>query len=249
MIRIYAVRRMNVNHSTSKRVSQYHSRVFHGLSHYVNRGVVPRWQWRSPAKTNTNRELVHVSRSGALVPDVFGARIFELIVSERVRKRLQNVPEIEFNPVVFERLVDVPMPPLGDFTWCELEPDGNSPDDPESKLNPDYEFTHLPDIEEYHQTIGPYYSLLAPNIHDIIDEYNDTEEVMLHWGEYHKVGVGKSSKPVSLSLKLLKQCPIIRSDAHIFRDDVFGLIAPFLDLDYYAVTMAHLGPREPHGNR
>lgn len=55
-------------------------------------------------------------RSGRFVPDVFGSSFTLLVVSPKVREALSSLPNIGFNEVVFEQLVDLPMPRLGDFS-------------------------------------------------------------------------------------------------------------------------------------
>lgn len=241
MIRVYLVQQNVADHDWTKRVSIYHASVFNGVFHYVGRGQPG---WRPPATTNSNREPAHISRSGRYVPPVFGDAIFDLVISATVRKRLAGLPNVEFNPVVFERLVDVPMPALGDFTWANQDFDTSAPDFESRQVNPDYEITTLPDVPEFHRTIGPYYSLLTPNLYEVEQHYDDVIEVTPQWGNYHESS--DEPDPVKLSEKLLGQSPIIRSrGAFAFREDAFERIAPFLDLDYYAVAIAHVGEPEP----
>lgn len=234
-IRIYLVQRHEYFERWTHRNSVYHASVFNGVIHHVGRDQPG---WSPPATTNSNRQPAHISRSGRFVPPVFGDAIYDVIVSEAVRQRLAKLANVEFNPVVFERLVDVPMPALGDFTWADQERDHSAPDYETRQLNPDYEFTALPDVPEFHRSIGKYYSLVVPALYEVEDHYSDIMEVMPDWGSYHDA---REPEPVKLSEKLLSQSPIILSDTFAFREDAFALIAPYLDLDYYAIAVVHVG--------
>ena len=136
-MRIYVIERNFGAYDWCKRVGALHDLVFHGIGEYrslaewkpypiINeegeRSVAvrpPEWRW--PGTTNTNREPLHVARSGEFVPDVFGSMFTFFVVSAKVREALSSFPNVAFNRVIFEHLVDLPMPSLGDFSWIERD--------------------------------------------------------------------------------------------------------------------------------
>lgn len=230
---LYFVRPINVSYDVGKRVSTFHKRVFHGRSVYPERDREPGPRRPGPALTNQDREPAHISRSGRFVPPVFSPRIYELIVNENLKERLSKLPNVEFVEVVFERLIDLGMAALGDFSRL-----GNEPPTIYEQLR------MAPDVAEFHQTIGTYFSVLGANMYALQGKYEDAAEVAINFGSYWP-GLPKSAL---ISARALKDYPILRGDAHVFREDAFAIIAPYLDLDYYAVAFLEY-PREedpPH---
>jgi len=80
-----------------------------------------------------------------------------LVVSERLRQQCATLKGIRFRPVVFDRLVDVAMPPLGD--------PGPDPGSVYSLV--DEWFEQLPDVKEFHDTIGRFYHVLVPDCYEL----------------------------------------------------------------------------------
>ena len=69
--------------------------------------------------TNSNREPLQITRSGGFVPHVFIPQHGSMVVSSEVSDKLQQIPNIETLPVQFDRLVNLPMPSLGDMSWYD----------------------------------------------------------------------------------------------------------------------------------
>lgn len=232
-MRVFAVSRLISMHDWSNRVGPLHTDVFHGESYFTNK----RRGWKPPAASNDNREPLHIRRSGRFVPHVFSGYSFDLVISPKVRQALSSVPHIEFNEVVFEHLVDVAMPELGDFSWFDRDDIYDYNALPKEYLNAQ------PDVPGFHKAIGPYYQLLVPQILDVEEQYDDIETVPVNFGTYTHM---MRPKEIKVSVNLLRTCPIILSKGHrgyclLFRQDAFALIAPFLDLDYFAIAVLTVG--------
>ncbi len=235
-MRMYFVDRKIISYSSSKRASVLHMRVFHGRSSYPDERVTQ--DWRPPALTNRNRNPVHISRSGRYVPPIFGDRSYELIVNETIKERLSRLPNVEFVEVVFERLIDWSMPALGDFSEFDTDPPRDVVKESEQKL------LTAPDVPEFHRTIGRYYSLLGANLHDMKGMYDDIQEIQVNFGSY--VPPTMSMEPI-VSARALNDYPFLWGNVHIFREDAFEIIAPYLDLDYYGIAFLVHPPRREKG--
>jgi hypothetical protein len=243
-MRIYVVEQDAPFHDWSKRAGALHWDVFHGLGDYptllqwipksaVNErgeryliGFPPDWAW--PGVTNQNREPLHIRRSGRFVPAVFSPSFTELIVSPRVREVLQKLPHVGFNEPVFEQLVDLPLPELGDFSWFERR-DLRKYDGLTNKY-----LASLPHVAEFEKAVAGYTQLLPANSNDIASEYHDTRSVPVNFGSYHYL---TSPREVPVSCEMLKDYPIVQTPHFLFREDAFAKIAPFLNLDFYAIAV------------
>lgn len=218
---IYFVQQLNQVYTVSGRTCSYHRSIYHGMQSHpetLRHAEVP------PTITNRNREPLHVRRSGRFVPKIwFGCAA--LIVADDVKTRLERLPNTEFLPVVFDRLTDIPMPALGDFSWYERI---TYPPGPE----PDYELETKPDVPEFHSSIGRYWEILSVNRHELDSQPLDWCQVEINFGSYS----GALSEDVLVSVSLLREYPFVWSDAFQIREDAFAIIAPYLDLDYFAIA-------------
>jgi hypothetical protein len=230
---VYFVKRAPIAEALNHRVSGYHSTVFHGWGDFPGRREWGRGGGMPPSVTNTNREPLHVSRSGTFVPPVF-CGMGVLVVSATVRERLQTLPNVEFVPVVFEHLVELAMPALGDFSLSYQR-------DPQTMEWRSSEAALLaaPDVPTLHDTIGPYYHLLGLQTWDVKDEYPDYGPLNVNFGTYPGfVPAGTTSPgPVDCSLQMLEQYPVVRcGNGQMLREDAFALLAPFLNLDFFSIA-------------
>ncbi|MFV0443413.1 MAG: hypothetical protein ACK5Q5_07565 [Planctomycetaceae bacterium] len=221
--------------SVSHRVSGYHSMVFHGDGYYLSRKSGPGPWPTVPAVNSENRELLHVIRSGRFVPPVFVAGAM-LVVCEAVKAKLTTLPNVDVAPVVFERLVDLPMPDIGDFSAEARNPIAGEV------------LMAAPDVPELHETIGNYYQVLEFHSYSFKEQYPDYGPVMVNFGTYPgRPGVGKTSPgPVDASLKMLDEYPMVQlGTVHMLREDAFSLLAPFLNLDYFSIASLAIDQRSP----
>lgn len=179
-----------------------------------------------PGVTNTNRERLHVVRSGAFVPPVFIPNFQEFIVSKDVFERASKLPNIEGLPVYFERLVDLPMPALGDFSWYDRAVR------PYRDPDPRHEFEIRDNIPALHTRIGIRYELLGSTYHDLKNEY-EFVDAPLDFGNYCGSAPNQTEK---LSWKAMEKYPLIGS---LMRPDLFSILAPHLDLDHFSIAIIY----------
>lgn len=213
----------SVSHFTF-RTSKLHKYIYHGVRNYAG---MHEEGWERPYATNSNRQLVHIQRSRAFIPEVFSPWANELIVSRRVADKLQKFEALRFNDVVFEHLVDLPMPPLGT--------------DPLPSVTHEkafYEVLHKlehvgdPLDTEYLQVLMP----AMANGHS----YEDEKPVKPDYGYYHA-----STTRVSFSKSMAQEVGLYYANSghFVFSEDCFSVLAPFLNLDYYAVAAFSLEQR------
>ncbi len=222
---VYFLREHSSNHTVSFRTCPYHDAVFHGVCTERGSSFPPT---PPPALNNSSREQLHVRRSGRFVPKIWMS-LAALVVSDEIKQSLSRLAGTEFLPVVFERLVDVPMPSLGDFSWYQRI---TYPPGPE----PAYELETLPDIPEFHQNIGPYWEVLASNIYIPKRRPADAQRLELNFGSFSTTTV----EPVLVSPSALAKHPFVWGDILQLRKDAFEIIAPYIELDYLDVAWIDL---------
>lgn len=209
-----------------KRVSGFHMCVYHGCCKYLGESEEKEGtgEWKRPALSNSNRERLHVSRSGRFVPPVWCPNSVEIVVSSAVKQRLSKLKGIEFQPVVFERLVDIPLPPIGDAS-----------DEAQGlyvRTEMAEKIATLPDIEAYHRDIGEYFKVLMPQYYDISDSIDDERPVELQFGRYYR----SVSPTIPLSVTLLGRHAMYRQGTTFcLTEEAFELLSPSLDLDYFLI--------------
>ena len=181
-----------------------------------------------PSITNNNRERLRIRRSGQFVPHIWAPGV-KLIVSDYVKQRLSHLHNIEFLQIEFERLVDVPLPELGDFSWFDRVTYPPGPD-------PDYELDKKPDLPRLHQSIGRYWEILCANLFELDPEPADAESVIFNFGSYS----GAQPEDALVSVSLLQQYPFVWSSGVQVREDAFAILAPLLDLDYFDIARHYI---------
>jgi hypothetical protein len=154
-----------------------------------------------------------------------------LIVSDALKKRMEGCANIETLEVVFEKLVDQPMPSLGDFTWHEGR----------LGLDPAAELDELPDLIECHSTIGQFWEVLPANLYELRNMASDVNEVDVNFGSYSDVIFQRAA----VSRSLLEMYPVVWADVLQMRGEMFAAIAPYLDLDYFDIARIDLDVEGP----
>ena len=229
----YVIRHAVPDDHINWRVGVFHELVHRGVSYYVDNTPVdpesPEFKARrtsSGRPTSKRRDLVHVIRSGAYVPDMFWLDGSDFAVSPRVQKRLAKCKGcVDYKDVVFEKLVDLPMPALGDFSWY----DGGEHFAFESL---DEYLKSLPHVPEYEARFRGYRQLDARWDRDIAKEFDDLRPVRVQLRSYWYEATPQT---IVVSSAALREYPVIASGELLFREDAFAAIAPFLDLEYYIV--------------
>ena len=219
-----------------KRIGDYHKALYHGCGHYVGDSThkIGDGKWQRPALSNSNRERLHVSRSGRFVPQVCCPISMDMVVSSAIKRQLSELPGIEFQPVVFERLVDLPLPPISDTS-----------NETEERL---YCITHMeekivsmPNIDAYHQNIGEFFSILMPQYYAVSDTVQDGRPLELQIGNYFT----SESNNEEFSVALLERHAMYRV-GRIFclTERAFEVLAPWLDRDYFMIDVLSLMRKE-----
>src|SRR5690606_32233750 len=99
----------------------------------------------------------------------------------------------------------------------------------------------MPDVSGDWGEVGVYYSVECPKVEDIVATYTDIREIALNWGSYRHPVLGRFTKSIQISEAMLDAHPVLRGPCHLFREDIFEVIAPFLDLDHIGVAVADIG--------
>lgn len=140
-----------------------------------------------------------------------------LVVSEKIKNILNDIKNVDFLQVVFDKIINVPYEP------------GILPDTYENLFyyKRPYSFTsmyeHDPSL-----TIGNYYELIAPEIYEIEERYNDLKEF-----EFKYLDSNATFK-INLSETMLNDNPILwTSEGVIFRIFVFEKIEKYFNWDYF----------------
>lgn len=215
----------------SNRIGALHWEVFHGQGRHPEADLIeeqdPLGFPPIPGITNDYREPLHITRSGVFIPPIFKISR-SLVVSQAVFDKIKHLKNIEGVPVVFEKLVDLPMPALGDMSWYTRDlPYADDPD-------PLHEYEYLEDVPALHQKAGNYYEILGVIRRDLPKDEWELQSVKLNFGRYFS----PTSIPApELSNALLEKYPVISGSRVVLRGDLFAILAPYLDLDYFAIDV------------
>lgn len=211
------------------RTTWLHSIIYHGTVDYVK----PKTLGNAVSECNPVPDYtshLSVSRSGVFVPEIWAPNSVELVVSESIANQLSQISGIRFRDVAFSKLVDLPMPALGDdISWNRPGP-----------INPDIEFNELPDRPEMRYKLGKFKAIACPRIYLIRKQIEDKQRLRLNFGSYadgeYVSKSTKSSTSVLFSRNLIESSPIFWDDVFIFREDAFSIIAPHINRDYFWIA-------------
>ena len=215
-----------------KRTSDRHHYTYHGVGKFLQKELVskPGPKWVRPTLSNSNRERLHITRSGDFVPHVCSPANGTLGVSDEVRRKLSGLPGLEFLPVVFERLVKLKLPALGDIIEDELLASVQM-----------LEFMNsLPDEPGYHASIGEYFHVLCPNYFEVKESVSDATEIDVMWGRYNTI---HPRDKAPFSAQLLHQNAMYNERSYyVLSEECFRILAPYIDLDYFYIDYYSLTP-------
>lgn len=97
-----------------------------------------------------------------------------------------------------------------------------------------HEYDYLDNLPELHDAMGKFYEILCAIPRDIKPKFNDLASVPLAFGRYSQI----SQKTINnISKNLVYEYPAYYSGCFVFREDVFQMIAPYFDLDYFAIDL------------
>lgn len=193
----------------------YCDALFHGIAKRCGLNHPLPKKEMNPSIHGGVREPLEIIRSGCCAPDVF-MPVPWLVVSERVKQSLIDIPNIEFLEVRFRRVV----------RWdYSVERD-------QARLksqiaDPDHILESLPDEPELYGQYGNYYELLTARIDCVLDRYDPPTLTALAMNKYKHKSL--------LSSQMLRDYPIIWELGHFFNENAYQRISPFIDTDYFDV--------------
>jgi hypothetical protein len=162
------------------------------------------------------------------IPEVFSP-MNSLVVSRRVRDALGELPFVEYRPVTFTELVDVPVPPLGDMSWTN---DPAMKKAARSKEWPSTLFDHLPEASpERCRTVGDHYEMVVPRLKEAVAEFPEAREIIIP----EPYTIDKQNK-LRVCPALLEKYPVFWWGQTVFAEWAFRPLEPFLDRGYAEVV-------------
>lgn len=232
---VFFITKCNSIPEATYRVGPMHSSVFHGAGHFPKTDSDE--DLLTPSVTNENREMIHITRSHAIFPDVFFAGP-DLIVSEKVAEKICGFKGVGLNLAYLEKLVDVAMPPFGDFSWLDRDDlhlyEGDS-------LN---YLRSRPASDPVDKVVPKYFHVLVPSRFTTPKEYNDIRKITVNYGS-----CSRKSRLIETEVSpgMMEDYSMLRIEGICMKEEVFEAIAPFLDLDFINIARANTEPRpEPY---
>ncbi len=227
---LYIVSRNIIGVDCRCRVTGLHDVVFHGACEWgYADGSLP-----APLNQSTREEMeewfrtrrIRLVRSGRFVPDVFSSTTNDLVVSPRVRQRLEPVVRAEFRHVACVHLCNLEMPALGDLDpWDDSRFDDRPIDTTESFLR------SFPHKTEFEKRLEGYTAVLAVAYHDVMHECDSSQEIAAEFAN-----TDWEEKTIDLSVPVVSKYGVTRVfDQYVFSKRAMRAIAPYLDLDYYDI--------------
>jgi hypothetical protein len=213
------------------RITPFHCAVFHGLIQRA--GFTPvetSIKAPFPSPFNGYRIELEIIRSGRIFPDIV-LPVGTLLVTERVKAKWETIAHIELLETRTIKLVDLPMPNIGDLSWNDrMFPIVDS-------THPHCAFYADEDEPGLHRAAPAYWEVLLPTTAMLADNYRTAEERIVSFSSDDS-----DDEPVSvlLSKVMLQEWPIVWWDVPIVRDDVLDLVAPYCDWNFFETTSVTL---------
>ena len=184
------------------RIGRQHSQVYHGIS-----------------KWNGTMTALQVIRSGVYAPRCWWGEN-SLVVDARLAHLMESTFSISTFPVVFDKLVDLPMPALGTNL---SHGKGEAPEDDLLQ--------ELPDISELHSKIGVY-RYLVPEDYPRSTQQTDEKELPIKFGAYN----GVPDVTVRFSQSFGEAHPLVRFGAVLqLNETLFEFLCTHLTPDFFAI--------------
>jgi hypothetical protein len=205
-------------------VGEMHNWAFHGLARREGESDV----LISKNLGDAPIAPLKITRSGTFIPKVFFPEMCWVVAAE-IRGRLRNLRSVQFHTVVFERLVQLQVP-KGDFTldrWWAKHLN-------RKRLHP---FDLLPDFQGSSDSIPKYYEMLVANYYAHPDLNGAIGESCQLEYEMSPPEVTERRHNFDVCPAALKEYKIFSTGANLLMDDdVFQVIDPHLDRDYFRVV-------------
>ncbi|MFO0426316.1 MAG: hypothetical protein ACK526_07090 [Planctomyces sp.] len=166
------------------------------------------------------------------MPKVFCPWKTALVVSDDVKTRLEHLPGVTFEKVVFCRLVDLALPIVGDLAI---------PTPLDLNVSRSQFLNEFPDVGDFHLTIGPYWLLVCPTMRELL---KSSSEVVTYRQTFSRYQSSTSSiDRINICEALLDDFAVIGSYGLQMSDDAFSILAPYLDPDYFSFDYISTHPR------
>ncbi len=205
----------------SSDIRSFHYNMFHGAA---SREGVAYPNERQLHYGSADRAPLHISRTGNSMPPIFQPSM-NLVVSETVKNKLENIQPVEFIQIVFDKLFKMEYTE-GDFSWYD---NGHN-------ISEDNIHLVAPHESAFERSTPLYYELLSPRLSDLrIERTCATHRV--------KLGLSPNDEIVELRVdsRVVEQYPILwHEGTHVFSAKAFELIGPFLNVTYFNVTTVTL---------
>ncbi|SRR5260370_26925755 len=202
--------------TSSARIKAFHYVMFHGRYD----ADAPDHPTSHDLSTDMSRHIP-ISRNGTTIPDIFEPRA--LVISHAVARKMESFPNVGFRPVIFTKLVDYPYR-AGDFSFYE-------DNTPQVFAHAGKFLNRLPDVPELHKRAGKYFEMIVPRLQDIAPRYDDTTDFKIQ-----VPGSALYERTAALSKTLLRDYPAVWKGYNIFSEEVFAVLKPHIDWDYFAVV-------------
>lgn len=192
-------------------VDWWHVEMFHGRETLPFRNADPRVL--PPPRPLSLRKNIY------RMPDVFQpATADQLIISERTKTALADLPNLCFLRVRFAEAFEYPFEPADRSHW-ERWP----------KSTDQIDFLERMPVRDRTGDLPPYYELVVPRTEDVADRYPDT-----HPFEIQVEPWPHSERPIAwLSPELLREYPITWECSWVLSEAAFDRLSPFVDFRYF----------------
>lgn len=206
-----------------ERVAEYHAKMFHGMAFRPSLEDFGLDQIHQEGTPQYHLPL-QVVREGSAIPDIFCPQGIAydqgLIVAEKVKQQLEEVPNISFGAVNFVRLFEREWE-VGNFDFVS-DPLWNKYLELRYKDEHWFLMQH-PDDWDLRLDNDRFFEVLVPNASQIENRYPDAELIR--------------STPVfgNLSERMVQENPLIEAGGCLMTEDVFKRIEAFFDWDFFTL--------------
>ena len=220
--------------TANPRTNAFHYNMFHGESGKEGEEVP---DWFSHSLYDDITDHLYIIRNGWSIPDIFQPTHCNLVVSEKVKDKLEGLNNLHFCPVKFKKLINLPYN-AGDFSYYESAKFLRNP----HKWRPDNILKNLPDDPELHAKVSQYYELAMASHWEVL---SDPKYHFTHIGSYDgkPLGYDDDIYEIRLCSEILEDYPVFSTDnGYLLNDKTIRVFRPFLDPDYFVVQKVSMRP-------
>ena len=219
MTRFYGIEEITF-FGNSNQISEFHYVMFHGLAER------PGAEKYTPEEHGFGRGAglpLSITRPGVFFPPLCMPQS-NLVVNRELATALRRISNISLLPVGFASLFDVKYK-KGDASWYD---EGMMPGDPDEFAR------NAPDERARFEPIPEFFEVLSERYQDVHDKFDDRKRFRLK-------AVSSNFRPraeFEASDEMFKLHPIIWNRFTIVSEEVFEVIEPHIDRDFFSVNEA-----------